>query len=54
MYKDVSKQMNTNVILEFMSIHSTDAFIDYYMTEYMISLIFLIVEFMLLMSSSDH
>jgi hypothetical protein len=47
MYKDVSKEMKTNVILEFMSIHCIDAFIDYYMTEYMNSLIFLVVEFML-------
>ena len=47
MYKDVSKHMNTNVILEFMSIHCTDAFIDYYMNDYMTSLTFLIVKFML-------
>jgi hypothetical protein len=31
MYKYVSKQMKTKVILEFMCIHYTDAFIDYYM-----------------------
>ncbi len=31
MYKYVSKQMKTKVILEFMCIHDTDAFIDYYM-----------------------
>ncbi len=31
MYKYVSKQMITKVILKFMCIHYTDAFIDYYM-----------------------
>ncbi len=31
MYKYVSKQMKTKVILELMCIHYTDAFIDYYM-----------------------